>query len=261
MTAPALPLAAPHGVPDAYWPGNAAKSRVIRHLLARGARRVFDHGCGSGGPWPAILAAQPDLELIGWDPDTRALATARQRLAGRRARIVDAIPPVVEADAIVSLSVFEHVRDRAAYLGLAQRHLAPDGIFYLNYDDGHFRIAFDVDRPGDWPRQLRLCVHNLLARLGRRRDYQRRVTSAEADRLIEAAGFVVADEWYGNVAALKDLAKTIPPECQDDFQAFWLDVEERLGAFAATGPLQRGDRCNLWTIMPSRTLLLRRAAR
>jgi len=255
----ASPSREPRHLSDVHWPGNAAKSRVIRDLLARGARRVFDHGCGAGGAWPAILAAHPDLELIGWDPDRAALSRARERLAGRRVRIVDTIPALVEADAIVSLSVLEHVHDRTGYLALAKRHLAPDGTFYLNYDDGHFRVAFDVDRPALWPAQVRLWVHNQLARLGRRRDYQRRVTRTEADRLVAAAGFGVADVWYGNVAALKELSKTIPPERAKEFQAFWLDVETRLGAFAAAGRSERGDSTNLWSIMPSRTLVLRHA--
>lgn len=254
-----------------YWLGNAAKTRIIAEILSRTAHGqetlIFDYGCGRAGDWPEILAAHPHLRLIGYEPHGPSYRAARERLDGLRAEILTGSSietASFQADIIVSLSVLEHVYDRAFYLRTAKRLLAKDGVFYLNYDDGHFRTMLDLSQPRQWPSQVREWVHNLLAwplgRLGCVGFYQGRVYGAELDRLLGESRLRTTRVFYSNLASLKALQKRIPPEQLEDYGHFWLQVEEWLNSsFAYEGPVQLGDRLNLWGQMPSRTLVLEHA--
>ena len=65
----------------------------------------------------------------------------------------------------------------------------------------------------------------------------------------------------GNLLDLKELAKTLPPESQEDYARWWLTAERTLNdRFLVHLALPRyGDTANLWTRMVTRTLLLRHA--
>lgn len=255
----------------AHFTGNAAKSAIAEAVAALAAARggrltVFDFGCGAGSDWPAFLAAHPGIAYIGFDPSTRSLAKARTRFAGLEARLLDAAQLAATpftADAIVSFSVFEHVYDRPAYLAEAKRRLAPDGTFFLNYDDGHFRNQVDASRPSTWRSGAGAAWRHLragpLAKLGFRNDYLRRVPRAESERLAVAAGFAIERSWYANLADLKLLAKSVPPEREEEFVRWWRQVEDDLNQrFAApTGSLVPGDTASLWSAMTSLNLVLR----
>ncbi len=172
-----------------YWFGNAAKAKIIQEILRDISKReignrvlIFDYGCGTGGDWPRVLNDYPSIHLVGYDPNRSAIEVAKTRLQGFSAELLtgdqlQSMPFL--ADYIVSFSVFEHVYDRLAYLQTAKTHLAEDGIFYLNYDDGHFRNMLDLNAPRAWPVTLRVWLHNLLssslAKLGWKAQFQRRV--------------------------------------------------------------------------------------
>ena len=126
------------------WTGNSAKAKIVWQILEESDDRsilVFDYGCGVAPGWNQILSSHPNIRYIGYDPDERSVKLARQSLTGLRADIYTgkAISELsFEADYVISLSVFEHVLDRFGYLQNVKRLLAPDGTFFLNYDDGHF---------------------------------------------------------------------------------------------------------------------------
>lgn len=253
-----------------YWTGNAAKSKIVGELIADAAGRalrVFDYGCGNGGDWPAILLDHPHIKLIGYEPDHLRAREAERRLTGTDAQVFTGpSPPELDppVDRMVSLSVFEHVLDRKAYLEAAHRRLSCEGRFYLNYDDGHFRIAFDLDEKTAWLAQLRVAAHNFvakpLARLGLPDGFQARVQREDVDRLVAATGFRVLDAYYSNLIAFKELAATLPDERRDEFASFWIEVERRLNSeFASSVASLRGDQCNLWRWMATRTLVLAHA--
>lgn len=251
-----------------YWIGNVAKSRVIARLLADGRPRlvVFDYGAGRGGDWPAILARHDNIELHAFEPHKASRDELVRQLTGLRAIIhPDIEGATLQADAIVSFSVLEHVYDRRRYLAHAKRLLAPAGVFYLNYDDGHFRTSLDLDRHEGFKVAIADYVQHRLAglwpRVGRIGLYESRVRRSDADRLIKAAGFEIAAERYENLSSFKSLIKTLPDERRQDFTRLWLEVEDRLNSeFRADGPERMGDRVNLWREMGSRTLELRHAA-
>lgn len=253
-----------------YWLGNIAKTVAIDEILkARDSSRqtvVFDYGCGDGGDWPRILKDYQDLVLVAYEPGERSFRAAQRRLQGVNARLLSG-PDIhslnIRADFIVSFSVFEHVYDRLQFLRLAKHILAPQGLFYLNYDDGHFRNCLDLTRPSTWLGAVREWVHSAmspaLAAIGRAGRYQRRVEVDEAERLLAQAGFRTERVAYHNLTCLKLLYKTLSEEQQERFSSQWMEFELMLNRdYRKTLDVQLyGDRTNLWHSMGSRTMYLR----
>jgi SAM-dependent methyltransferase len=185
-----------------YWLGNIAKSRVVGEILEAHPATpitIFEYGCGDGGDWRRVLADRPDIRVVGYEPDKASANRARQRLRGMPVEIytADAIETLnLSADCIVTFSVFEHVIDRPAFLAHAKRLLAPAGIFYLNYDDGHFRSRLDLTDVSTWGPAFRSMARTLMsgpaASIGRRGKYQRRVDSGDADHLVTQQDFALS---------------------------------------------------------------------
>jgi SAM-dependent methyltransferase len=250
-----------------FWTGNCAKARIIDLILGdpRRGLTVFDYGAGRGGDWPQILAMRPDIQLVCYEPgeaDSAIMAAALKPHAGARVLSTPAFETAsFKADFIVSFSVFEHVHDRPAYIAHARRLLAADGVFHLNYDDGHFRTALDLDERRNWRQNLAVTLQNRMAfvwpRINRFDRYQARVFKDVIDPVIKAAGLVIRDERYENMIAMKEIWKTLPDERRDAFTRFWIETEDRLNAsFRADAPQRMGDTANLWRQLGSRTLAL-----
>jgi SAM-dependent methyltransferase len=251
-----------------YWYGNVAKMQTVDTILQDDrALTIFDYGCGDAGDWPTILAEHPQLKLIGYEPFAPSYQKAVRRLAGMNADLLtgsELKDRNFKADVIVSFSVFEHVFARKEYLRQAKEHLAADGVFYLNYDDGHFRNLLDLNSAATWPGNVRTWLHNLfaptLAKVGHIATYQRRVAAREAEDLVIESGFRILHSEYNNLVSLKVLSKTIRPEKQQEFSRFWIRVEEELNnRFLSRERPYLGDDANLWREMPSRTFTLRHA--
>ena len=254
-----------------YWLGNSAKTRIINSILQQTNNQrnektlIFDYGCGDGGDWPTILSDCRYLELIGYDPSQQRIETARKRLAGLDAALFtgDELHKLTfAAHFVVSFSVLEHVYNRRSYLQTAKTHLAENGIFYLNYDDGHFRNSLDLNAPRLWPIQCRVWLHNLLAeplaQAGNICTFQKRVHRSSVDKLITETGFRVRDVFYSNLGSLEGMYKTIPDENRELFVRLWLKLENELNAgFLVENRHETlGDTANLWQFMGSRTLAL-----
>ena len=250
-----------------YWFGNSAKVRIIRDILRTNPNaHVFDYGAGRGGDWDKILAANPGLKLTCYEPDDASFADLEKKLSGKAALYtggsIDTL--AINADYIVSFSVFEHVADRTAYLRHAKRCLAANGEFHLNYEDGHFRQFLNLSAALTWPGALVEHTRNLLAplwlKLGKYGLYQKRVTPAAMTLLLQETGLTIASERYENLASLKTLAKTIAPEQKAAFATFWIEAEDALNSrFKTSTSPMNGDSTNLWREMPSRTLCLKHA--
>jgi SAM-dependent methyltransferase len=255
-----------------YWVGNVAKTGIIGEVLdvhpGPDPVVVFDYGCGEGGDWARVLTDHPHVRLVGYEPHEPSARRARARLQGLQAEIHsgDAIESLsLSADCIVTFSVFEHVIDRKQFLDHAKRLLAPSGVLYLNYDDGHFRNQLDLSDTATWSPALRAFLRTLIsgpaAAIGQRSKYQRRVEARDADRLAAAAGFCIDRIDYHNLLDLKGLAKTLPLELQEDYARWWLAAERTLNDrfLVHLASPRYGDTANLWTQMVTRTLLLRHA--
>lgn len=255
-----------------YWVGNIAKTRIIDDILAAhpasAPLTIFDYGCGDGGDWNHILSDYAHICLVGYEPDAASAARARKSLRGLSAEIftADAIQTLdLAADYIVSFSVFEHVVDRRQFLAHAKRLLAPAGVFYLNYDDGHFRNRLDLAQIDTWLPALRSFARTLAsgpaAAMGQPSKYQRRVAASKADSLAVEVGFCIVRSDYHNLIDLKELAKTMPEDQREAYARWWLAAEQELNArfrFDLARP-RYGDTANLWQQMVTRTLTLRHA--
>lgn len=216
------------------WFGNAAKMRVIDRILAMpGPLTVLDYGAGTGQGWAEVLAARPDIRLLCVEPCAKRRAALRALVPA-----AEVVTDAAQVDVIVSFSVLEHVFDRRAYMANARRWLKPGGAMFLNYDDGHFRT------PGSWLEAARNRLAPLLPALGMVRHYQRPVSHAEAQRLID--GFAIRIDRYENLPNLKALAKTATDRAA--FACLWIEAEDRLNANLPS--------IELWRAMGSRTLEL-----
>lgn len=251
-----------------YWTGNSAKTKILRDILGRlpddRQTLIFDYGCGGGGDWPSVLRDYPQIKLIGYEPHDKSFARAEKSLRGLNTELYtgkDLEALNFKADFIVSFSVLEHVYDRRMYLLTARKHLADNGLFYLNYDDGHFRNFLDLNRPVLWFRQVKEWLHNLLAdplaRVGFVSRYQRRVSSRDVEHLVRESGFTVGRSEYSNLVSFKQLQKTLPEELHQGFSELWLEVEDTLNnRFHLKQQTVMGDDANLWQQMGSITLYL-----
>lgn len=199
---------------------------------------------------------------------TPQVPRARNSLRGLPAEIftADAIRTLdLTADCIVSFSVFEHVVDRRQFLAHAKRLLAPAGVFYLNYDDGHFRNWLDLAQINTWLPALRAFGRTVIsgpaAFIGLHSKYQRRVSASDANCLVVNAGFHIVRIDYHNLIDLKQLAKTIPEDLKEEYARWWLAAEQELNARFRVDLAQPfyNDTINLWQQMGTRTLILRHA--
>jgi ubiquinone/menaquinone biosynthesis C-methylase UbiE len=65
--------------------GDSARATLLDQAVIRPGHRVLDIGCGTGSLVMLIKRRYPDVEVVGLDPDPRALARARRK--GQRAAL------------------------------------------------------------------------------------------------------------------------------------------------------------------------------
>ena len=166
MTDPAAPLHDRIHYPGGAWEHShpdriAANARMLGLSPAPVERcRVLELGCGAGGNVIPMAYGLPGARFLGIDVAARpieigrGLATAL-RLANielRRCDILDLPADLGEFDYVIAHGVYSWVPApaRDALMSAFARHLAPDGIAYLNFNTlpgGHFRnLARDLMR-------------------------------------------------------------------------------------------------------------------
>jgi len=118
--------------------------KVRRRLLEQGelkaGQRILDLGCGTGTLAIELKRAHPQVEVVGLDPDPKALARAKHK--AERAAVTprfqqgysDALPfPDSSLDHVFSSFVFHHLEPetRQATLREVRRVLKPGGSLHL----------------------------------------------------------------------------------------------------------------------------------
>ena len=218
--------------------GNTAKLYCLNFIdqLASersGVQTILDLGCGTGLNFVALLKKHPCIRYIGVEPSRHACDAARNALQGLNVDIRNefaydvTVPPV---DVVVSFSVLEHVYRRQKYLECAKRNLAPDGVFLINYDAGHFVMPGSL-RPGidRWLNSL----SPIKAALGYEKSYQSFVRENDFKSLVQAVGLKIIDEKMFNTD-LKTTYRFVPSEYREQFMVRWLALELDLNAMGIT---------------------------
>jgi ubiquinone/menaquinone biosynthesis C-methylase UbiE len=162
----------------------AARRELVEQVAPRAGERVLDVGSGPGGLAIALKRLYPGADVVGLDPDPRALAIARREAARASLAIrfdegfADALPYAdATFDRVTSSLMFHHlpVAEREGALREARRVLAPGGSLHM------------LDFAGPLPRGA--------GRLARRIHSNPHLRDSAEDRvlgLLRAAGFADA---------------------------------------------------------------------
>jgi ubiquinone/menaquinone biosynthesis C-methylase UbiE len=159
----------------------AAQRQLVEQAGLAPGQRVLDLGCGTGSLSLVAKRAEQGIELVGLDPDAKALARARRKAAQAGVAIAfeqgfgDALPfPDASFDRVLSSFMFHHLEsgEKPAVLRELRRVLRAGGSVHV------------VDFAG--------AGHGLgalLARLVHREESLRSNTDDGLPRLMREAGF------------------------------------------------------------------------
>lgn len=131
--------------------GDATRKALLDQAALRPDHVVLDVGCGTGTLATLLKQLYPGVQLVGIDPDPKALARARRK--AERAGVIirfdrgfgDELPyPAASFDRVLSSFVYHHIPadERIRTLGAVRRVLKPGGEFHL----------LDFEGPDDGPR-------------------------------------------------------------------------------------------------------------
>ena len=120
--------------------GGSAREALLAQAGIRPTDRVFDLGCGTGTMAVSIKKQLPRVEIVGLDPDPRALARARKKAAREALAIQfdqgfgDQLPyPAASFDRALSSFMFHHLPtdEKGKTLREVHRVLKPGGEFHM----------------------------------------------------------------------------------------------------------------------------------
>lgn len=120
--------------------GDAVRAALLDQAVVRPGHRVLDMGCGTGSLVVLIKRQYPEVDVVGLDPDPRALARARRK--GQRAALSiqlnrgfsDALPyPEGSFDRVFSSFMFHHLEaaEQEKTLREVRRVLKPGAAFHM----------------------------------------------------------------------------------------------------------------------------------
>jgi ubiquinone/menaquinone biosynthesis C-methylase UbiE len=183
---------------------DAARQQMIERAELAPGQRVLEIGCGTGSLLLQIAAQQPEVELVGLDPDPKALSLARSKCERRGvatqldAGFSDALPYAEASfDRVFSSFMFHHLDAavKRATLAEVRRVLRPGGSLHL------LDFGGPAGYSGGW-----------LAKLLHASDHLRDNFEGRIGALMAAAGFASPEElshrttWFGRVAHYRGLA-------------------------------------------------------
>lgn len=120
--------------------GNPTRALLIDQASIRPRQRVLEIGCGTGSLTIRVKQRHPDTDVIGLDPDPKALARARRKAHRARATLRFDIGfggslPYADAsfDRVLSSFMYHHLpeEEKPGMLGEARRVLRPGGSFHM----------------------------------------------------------------------------------------------------------------------------------
>jgi ubiquinone/menaquinone biosynthesis C-methylase UbiE len=120
--------------------GEAARKALLDQAALRPGHRVLDVGCGTGTLATQIKRLYPDVEVVGLDPDPKALARATRKAARASVSVHfdqgfgDPLPyPDASFDRVLSSFMFHHLPpdEKRNTLREVRRVLKPTGEFHM----------------------------------------------------------------------------------------------------------------------------------
>lgn len=161
--------------------GDRIRNELVEQAALAPRQRILDIGCGTGTLVVLLKQRDPTLEVVGLDPDPRALERAdrKARRSGLTVQLqrgfADALPyEAASFDRVFSSYMLHHLssEEKARTLGEAKRVLKPSGSLHL--------LDFTSHHEG---------VHGRLQRLFRASASAREPMSDDIGALLSAAGF------------------------------------------------------------------------
>jgi ubiquinone/menaquinone biosynthesis C-methylase UbiE len=166
--------------------GESSRRELVDQAAIRPKHRVLDIGCGTGSLAVMIKRLHPDAEIIGLDPDPKALARGRRKAEAARISVrfeegfSDELPhPDASFDRVFSSFMLHHLQpdEKEKTLREVRRVLRPGGSLHL----------LDFGSPGT-------RAHGLLARLLHSSEPLRDNLEGRVPALMREAGFGTASE-------------------------------------------------------------------
>jgi ubiquinone/menaquinone biosynthesis C-methylase UbiE len=120
--------------------GESAHRRLIDQAQPRPGQRVLEIGCGTGSLSARVKGLYPTVDVVGLDPDPKALERALQKARRRRVSLQldrgfsDALPyPDGSYDRVLSAFMFHHLTEDEKKRSLLEirRVLRPGGSLHL----------------------------------------------------------------------------------------------------------------------------------
>ena len=120
--------------------GDAARRALLDQAVMGSGQRVLEVGCGTGTLAMMIKGLHADVEVVGLDPDPKALARARRKAARAAVSIQfdqgfgDELPyPEASFDRVFSSFMFHHLPadEKGKFLRAVRRVLKPGGSFHM----------------------------------------------------------------------------------------------------------------------------------
>ena len=120
--------------------GDSARKALLDQASLRPGHRVLDVGCGTGTLATLIKRLYPEVAVVGFDPDPKALARARRKATRAGVSIQfdegfgDHLPyPEASFDRVFSSFMFHHLPpdEKGKTLRAIRQVLKPDGEFHM----------------------------------------------------------------------------------------------------------------------------------
>jgi ubiquinone/menaquinone biosynthesis C-methylase UbiE len=172
--------------------GDRARSDLVAQADITSGQRVLDIGCGTGTLAVMLKRSHAEVEVIGLDPDPKALrrAKAKATRAGLSLQLdhgfADELPYTKDSfDRVLSSFMFHHLEEqnREKTLREVSRVLKPGGSFHL------------LDFVGDHEHGSHgLLSHGFLSRLMHSTDRLKDNSDARIVQLMRRAGFTNAEK-------------------------------------------------------------------
>jgi ubiquinone/menaquinone biosynthesis C-methylase UbiE len=166
--------------------GDAARRALVEQAQLQPGQRVLEVGSGTGTLSTMIKKLYPSVDVVGLDPDHKALARAQRKAAREKLAIhfdqgfADALPyPEKSFDRVFSAFMFHHLSadERVPMLREGRRVLKPGGEFHM--------LDFEGSDHG---------AHGFLARILHSHERLKDNSEARVLSLMNESGFLGAEK-------------------------------------------------------------------